>query len=247
MIDLDGVRRQLDLERRTVAQEGWVLESLPHVSRLRGAKSSRHMIAFSALSDDVADEVIVEQAAHYRGLCAEVEWKVYRHDSPRDLLQRVERYGFTPGPREAVLMLDLRDRPKWINENPRYAVTRVETKDQVTLYGASAEAIFERGHGGTAEELLASISSGSKQLRGYMVVEGNVAASIGRLYTHDNSAFGGLYGGGTLIQYRCRGLYQAIVAARALDALKSGARYLLVDALPTSEPILEKLGFVHLC
>ena len=42
------------------------------------------------------------------------------------------------------------------------------------------------------------------------------------------------------------GLYRATVAARALDAINSGARYLIVDALPTSRPILERLGFVCL-
>jgi hypothetical protein len=40
-------------------------------------------------------------------------------------------------------------------------------------------------------------------------------------------------------------LYRATVAARGLDAVKSGARYLIVDALPTSRPILERLGFVQ--
>jgi hypothetical protein len=33
------------------------------------------------------------------------------------------------------------------------------------------------------------------------------------------------------------------VAARARDARAFGARYLIVDALPTSRPILERLGF----
>ena len=37
-----------------------------------------------------------------------------------------------------------------------------------------------------------------------------------------------------------------MVAARARDAVRLGAEYLIVDALPTSRPILERLGFVHL-
>ena len=81
---------------------------------------------------------------------------------------------------------------------------------------------------------------------GYIVIEGSIAASIGRLYSDPQSAFGGLYGGGTLERYRGRGLYRATVAARARDAMNLGARYLIVDALPTSRPILENLGFVRL-
>jgi hypothetical protein len=55
--------------------------------------------------------------------------------------------------------------------------------------------------------------------------------------------FAGLYGGGTLKTHRRRGFYRALVAARAQDARELGARYLLVDALPTSRPILERMGF----
>jgi hypothetical protein len=73
-----------------------------------------------------------------------------------------------------------------------------------------------------------------------------VPAAIGRLQTRAASAFGGLYGGFTLEAHRRRGLYHALIAERARDALRLGARYLRVDALPTSEPILERLGFVKL-
>ena len=55
---------------------------------------------------------------------------------------------------------------------------------------------------------------------------------------------GGLFGGFTLEAHRGRGLYRATVAERARDALRLGARHLRVDALPTSEPILQRLGFV---
>lgn len=94
--------------------------------------------------------------------------------------------------------------------------------------------------------LLSAIRSGSIRHRGYIAMEGKVAVSVGRVYNDLGSAFGGLYGGGTLEQYRGRGFYRATVAARARDAIGAGARYLIVDALPTSRPILEKLGFVRL-
>ncbi len=58
--------------------------------------------------------------------------------------------------------------------------------------------------------------------------------------------FGGLYGGGTLAAMRGRGFYRAVLTVRARDAITFGARYLIVDALPTSAPILGRLGFVKL-
>ncbi len=40
-----------------------------------------------------------------------------------------------------------------------------------------------------------------------------------------------------------RGVYRALVAARAAEARRRGVRYLTVDARETSRPILERLGF----
>ena len=56
--------------------------------------------------------------------------------------------------------------------------------------------------------------------------------------------FAGLFGGVTLPEFRGRGLYRATVARRAELARERGYRWLYVDALPTSRPILERLGFV---
>jgi hypothetical protein len=83
MIELEVIRQQLDFERRTLAPEGCVLEAVPYISRLRCGDPERDMITFSSLTDDTADIVIAEQAAHYRDLATQVEWKVYQHDSPR--------------------------------------------------------------------------------------------------------------------------------------------------------------------
>jgi len=245
-IDLECIRRQLDLERRTLANEGYILEALPYVSRLRCTDGTQHMISFSSLTEDIADVIILEQATHYRGLRTEVEWKVYQHDSPSDLLQRLERHGFEAGLRETVLVLDLQNHASWVEAPPAYRVIRVKDARQVDLYRQAAEEIFEKDYEFTASELLSGVRRRSTQHRGYLVIEDNIAVSIGRLYSHPQSAFGGMYGGGTLKQYRGRGMYRAIVAARAREAIKLGTRYLLVDALPTSRPILEKLGFVRL-
>jgi len=244
--DLEAVRCRLDFERRTLPPEGCILETLAHVSRIRCAEPERHMIAFSSLTDDIADAIIAEQAAHYRELATQVEWKVYQHDGPQDLLQRVERYGFMAGPQETVLVLDLQNHLTWIDAPPIAPVSLIESQDQVAQYRQTAEEIFGREHEATARELLSAIRSGSTRHRGYIVMEGDAAMSIGRLYTDPQSAFGGLYGGGTLNRYRRRGFYRATVAARARDAKSAGARYLIVDALPTSRPILEKLGFARL-
>ena len=244
-MNLESIRQQLDLERRTLSADGRAKEILPLVTRWRSADGSHHSITFSSLSNENAEGAIAEQAAHYRALGVEVEWKVYLYDQPADLRQRLTRHGFEIGPLEAVLVLDLHEQPAWMNALAN-EVIRVETPDQVDLFRKAATDIFQKEYHFTANELLAGIRAGSSNHLGYIALDGDIAASIGRLYTHPQSAFGGLYGGGTLKTHRGRGLYRAVVAARARDAIKFGARYLIVDALPTSKPILEKLGFVRL-
>jgi N-acetylglutamate synthase-like GNAT family acetyltransferase len=58
------------------------------------------------------------------------------------------------------------------------------------------------------------------------------------------SEFGGLYGGSTLAEYRGRGIYKALVAVRAAEAVAHGCKYLTVDCSEDSRPILQRLGFV---
>ena len=53
-----------------------------------------------------------------------------------------------------------------------------------------------------------------------------------------------MFGGITLPEFRGRGLYRATVAKRAELARERGYRWLYSDALPTSRPILERVGFV---
>jgi GNAT superfamily N-acetyltransferase len=143
------------------------------------------------------------------------------------------------------MALDLADPLEWVNRPDPVEVARVDRVEQVALYKAAAEEIFGKDYGFTAGQLTDGIRSRSRQHVGYLAFIDGAPAGIGRLYTHPDSAFGGLYGGGTRPAFRGRGVYRALVAARARDALGTGAKYLIVDALPTSRPILQRLGFQH--
>jgi hypothetical protein len=246
VMDLQSIRRQLDEQRRTLFPEGIVGEVLPEVTRIRGEAGDWHEIAFSSLTGAAVEAVIAQQVEHYRALNAELEWKVYSHDFPPDLRHRLERQGFEIGERETVVVLDLSDRPGWIDAPPAHRVVNVSTPEALETFRAVAESVSGSGQEPILSELASAIRRGSSQHRGYIVYDSEVPAGVGRLYTHPESAFAGLYGGCTLEEHRRRGLYRASVAARARDAVALGARYLTVDALPTSQPTLERLGFVRL-
>jgi hypothetical protein len=240
---LENVRERLDGERRSLFPKGVAGEVLPRVTRLHGLAADWYQVAFSALSEADADEAIADQVAHYRALGRGVEWTVYAHDTPSDLVARLQRRGFEVGPREAVVVLDTHTCPAWFDAPCPHRVERVRTSQELAVFADVAERIFGRDQTPVVRELEARLTEPSVEHAAYLVYDGDDVASVARLYTHSDSLFAGLYGGGTLDGHRGRGLYRASVQRRALDAVRAGARYLRVDALPTSQPILERLGF----
>jgi len=247
MLDQQTILARLDHERRTLVHQGEVKDALPDISRLRTIDHSRHHVIFSSLTEETADAAIAREIAHHRALSAPFEWKLYAHDNPPDLIDRLRHHGLDIGPVEAVLILDLTHPPAWIFEATPHSVTRIDRLDQIPLFHQVAGQVFEKDYSFTADELSAAVRAKSLEHRGYIAFDdANQPVSIGRLYTHPDSVFAGLYGGGTLASHRGRGFYRAVVAARARDAIQARAQYLKVDALPTSRPILEQLGFERL-
>ena len=213
------------------------------ITRAQTTGGTHHWIIHSSLTPDSADAAITREIEHYRRLSVGFEWKLYAHDPPADLLHRLERHGLEIGPQEAVLVYDLSAPADWMDEADTSAVVRIDRPEQIDDYRQVTDAVFEPGDDFIAQELASALRAGSTQHRGYIAYVGNEPVSVGRLYTHPDSHFAGLYGGGTLAAMRGLGYYRALVAARAKDAIAAGARYLQVDALPTSRPILERLGF----
>ena len=163
--------------------------------------------------------------ARMRGLPGHVEWKYYSHDGP-ELRERLLAAGLEPEEEETVVVADAAS----IAPPPADVELRFATDEFVEL----AERVFGRGHGsGLPERTVAVVAT----------VDGQTVSG-GRVDFEDGVEFAGLFGGITLPEYRGRGLYRATVARRAELARERGYRWLYSDALPTSRPILERLGFV---
>ena len=112
----------------------------------------------------------------------------------------------------------------------------LELREDVEAFVELAERVFGRRHGsGFPNDAVAVVAC----------VDGQ-PVSGGRVDLDPGVEFAGLFGGVTLPEFRRRGLYRATVARRAELARERGYRWLYVDALPTSRPILERLGFVKL-
>jgi GNAT superfamily N-acetyltransferase len=91
--------------------------------------------------------------------------------------------------------------------------------------------------------LLAQFREAPGLMRMVVAMAGDEPVSAARVEFVQGTDFAGLWGGGTVPAWRSKGIFRALVAYRAALAAAQGYRYLQVDALPTSRPILERLGF----
>ena len=168
--------RRLDEERRTLAHDGATLDVLPSVTRLRAADGSHHTVIYSRLDESDADEAIAREVAHHRTLGVPFEWKVYAHDGPADLLERLARHGFEIGPREAVLACDLEQPPEWIGSDSDVVVRRGDDADVIADFRRVAEAAFGKDYSFTTNQLLDALRAGSTQHRCYVAYAPDGAA-----------------------------------------------------------------------
>src|SRR5262245_61557151 len=137
-MDRDHVLQLLDRERRHLAHAGTSIDVRPALTRTSAADGSHHAIAFSSLPAGTADAVIAGEIEHHRQRGVPFEWKVYAHDGPPDLLDRLARHGFTIGEREAVVVYELARRAAWLDAFD-HRVVRIERPEQVDVYRAVAE------------------------------------------------------------------------------------------------------------
>src|SRR5256885_10913177 len=145
-MDLAAILKCLDAERRSLVRDGEVVQILPSVTRLGSAHGSWHTIIFSSLDSGTGEKTIDEQIRYYQEIGAEFEWKVYAHDEPKDLRDRLAARGFDIGPSEAVMVLDFNSGPPCINEAPDHPVQRIENEAQLALFRSAAGEIFGKDY-----------------------------------------------------------------------------------------------------
>ena len=190
---------------------------------------------------------IAQEIAHFTalGLADEFEWKLFGHDQPADLRERLIRHGFEVNePADAVMALDLSELPPKLAQPVTHDVRRVTDERGLADIYAVIEAVWPEEDHSVAQrnkitllrEHPESISMYAAYVEGQPVCEGWI--------DFPETDFAGLWGGATLSEYRNRGLYTALVAVRAQEAQRRGYRFLTIDASPMSRAVLEKQGFV---
>jgi GNAT superfamily N-acetyltransferase len=222
-------------------------EVTPHVVRHIHAdpEHGRSMVIYSSLTVDNADEVIRSEVAYFESIGHNFEWKVYDHDRPPDLRQRLQTFGFEIGDLEAVMVLDIDQAPSALLRPVTHDVRQISDPTQIEDIVSVQRQIWpdEEFTGWLADELRGSLQENPEHFSIYAAYVDDQPVSSAWITFHPGSQFAGLWGGATLPDYRGRGIYTALVAARLQEACRRGVRFLTIDASPMSRPIVQKHGF----
>jgi GNAT superfamily N-acetyltransferase len=198
-------------------------------------------VVYSELAAAEVDAAIAGEVVHFRSLGIPVEWKVHGHDQPPGLGQMLETAGFVADPPETLSALDLGAPANPHPAPPGVEVRRVEDERGVEDMVRVSVQAFARPKEEFEAQYRRLVHDPDVAL--FLAYLDGQPVSAGRLEMAPERAFAGLYGGGTVPEFRHRGIYRSLVEARASFARERGYRFLTVDALETSRPILELLGF----
>ncbi|MDH2414789.1 GNAT family N-acetyltransferase [Nocardioides sp. CER19] len=219
--------------------------------RLVTFAGGRGFVTYQDLGGADAEEIdgLVDAAlAHYARdpEITRVEWKTRGHDRAPGLHESLLAHGFVAEDPESIM----------IGEAQRLAVD-VALPDGVTLRQVSEEADVramcamaavafgdpEKEGAAIAEALLRRLSLDDGMELWVAEADGRMV-SAGRLEPVAGTDFAGIWGGSTLEEWRGRGIYRALTAARARSALRGGKTFIHSDSTEYSRPILERYGFV---
>jgi ribosomal protein S18 acetylase RimI-like enzyme len=203
-------------------------------------------------SVEAVDRLIADTVAYFAAIpqVKEFEWKTRGHDWPPDLDQRLRVHGLEPEEAETVMVGEAAHLAVDVEVPDGITIRRVDQLPdrEAIITEASEVAAKIFGGGPSGAEMLERLDR-MNGLEEFWVAEAatdddtHVVCS-GRLARVEGTEFAGIWGGSTLPEWRGRGIYRALTAARARAALEEGVRYINSDSTPMSRPILERSGLV---
>jgi ribosomal protein S18 acetylase RimI-like enzyme len=229
-----------DFSGGPVKRHGRVVRAVPTVAG-RGWSG----IIWSCLDAHNADAAIADQVAFFGARGERFEWKLYDYDQPPDLPARLLAAGFAPEAEEALMIAETAAQTVQPEPELPSGVRLVEVTGEagISLLTEVGERVFGKDRSGLRATLTAQVMRAPESVAMIVAMAAGEPVAAARIEFPPGADFAGLWGGGTLPQWRGRGIYRALVGYRAQLAAARGYRYLQVDAAPPSKPILGRLGF----
>ena len=173
----------------------------------------------------------------------QAEWKTRSHDVAPGLEAALAAAGFIAGETESVM---LGEAAGLVNAQTPPGVTLRPLTDPEEMRAALylQDRVFESSY---AERMLPELmqrQANGDPLELWVAEADGRMVSTGRIDPIAGTEFAGIWGGVTLPEYRGRGIYRALTAARVRSAMQHGVRWIHSDSTEFSRPILERSGLV---
>ncbi|MFG1619420.1 GNAT family N-acetyltransferase [Nonomuraea wenchangensis] len=189
------------------------------------------------------DQLIIRQRDYFAARGEAVEWKTRGHDQPADLTERLRAAGFVPEEQETVLIGLAKDMTVAPALPGGVTLRQVTDDGDMRRIAAMESVVWGQDWSWLGDDLIARVSAAPDQIAVMVAEADGEVVSAAWLVFREGTEFAGLWGGSTLPAWRGRGIYRALVAARAELAVARDVRFLHVDASDDSAPILRRLGF----
>jgi ribosomal protein S18 acetylase RimI-like enzyme len=222
------------------------IERAGRVVRYVGGDDGWNGVLWSDLDPGNADEVIAEQVRRFADVTEPWEWKHFSYDQPLDLPDRLVAAGFVREAEETMLVAEIADLDLDVPPPDGVELRPVNDAGDVEALVAVHDEVFGGDHASTGRAILTGLAHEPPTVAAVVAWAGDTPVSAARVEFYLGTDFASIWGGGTLPDWRGRGVFRSLVAYRAALAAKRGYRYLQVDASDDSRPILGRLGFVEL-
>ena len=250
-MDVLELREAYDSQLREDAEVARAVAVVRHPPLLWATFGDGGMVTYRTLAGAAGEQVdllIDASLRHFRDGTdvRTVEWKTRGHDAPEDLGVRLMAHGFQPEDIETVMVGPASELAVDVDIPADVTIRRVGVGpgllEDVARASAMQAHVFGRGAGRDAARVAEQLAADPERLQLWIAEVGDEVVAAGTLDVVEGTEFAGLWGGAVLEPWRGRGIYRALVAARARAALELGARFMHSDCTAMSRPILERSG-----
>jgi len=242
-LEREEILEYIDHDRREVVYPHMRRDVAPDIVRLISHIEDEAKISFSRIAPANLEKRVEQEINYWRDSNRTLEWRVYEHDFPSNLLDVLKHAGFSIGSRGALMVFDLEERPERLLELPEHKIVRITDPQYLNEFQDVSEAVWNENLEELTEFIAMFLRRYPDYMNVYIVYNDKQPVSCARSMFHPKSRFSFLLGGSTHPDFRNRGFYSALLRARAQDALERGVRFLSVGAMPSSQKILAKYGF----
>jgi GNAT superfamily N-acetyltransferase len=221
---------------------GWTGEQDGPLTRCLTGREGFAMLTGSAddLSEAEVAALVERTVAYFADHTDSFEWKTFDHDRS-DLVPMLAAAGAEARDHEALVLGEAGTLATSQQPFPGTVIRQVSAREDLERIAAMESEVWGEDWSWLADDLQARLI-GDHPIHVLVAEADGRVVSAAWLAPMPGTRVAGLWGGSTLEAYRGRGIYRALVAARAQRALDLGYSILQVDASDDSRPILERLG-----